>query len=447
MYRQLILFICVTALTVSQQAGAQQTLSVPAVDSATYSAWQQQDWSGLIRLGKEALENGIDFYYLRVRLGIAYYERENYHAALPHFENAYARNQQEDYLKEYLYYTYLLTDRWAEAAIVSKDFSPSLKSKTQTDQTPFIRAVDLLYGHTALTDNAVTEEYSNSVDLSENGSQYIPQKLNSYYIGLQHRIAPRFMLYHAFTGLQISHFRYTQAEGRSKTDYDFQTSTLQYYLSGNIAFTKNLNMVLGTHFLNVRYPVETEYFRQGRYYTVTTTYTDNDMVAFASLYGKFRYATIGAGFYYGTLNYATQYQRDAKLLLYPLGNKNLYTNSLLSFQTQKTSDDVSVDKVIFNQEVGVKVARSVWLEAYGSWGDMENFVLMDGVFIYNRLDVLRNRYGGRVILFPSRNWSIRLDYAYLNAMSSFVTSGTEIKFYNTVSYSHYSLSARVSWKF
>lgn len=446
MYRQLIIWAFISAFLHSVQSGAQQ-VNLPQVDAATYVAWQKGDWNELIRIGNEALENGIDFYYLRVRMGIAWYEKENYHAALPHFEKAYVRNQQEDFLKEYLYYTYRFTDRWSEAALLARDFSPSLKSKTQTDHTPFVTALDLFYGYTALSDNAVTEEYTNSVDLTENGSQYIPQKLNSYYIGLQHRLAPRFMLYHAFTGLQINHFRYSQAEGKSKTDYDFNTSTLQYYLSGNIAFSKNLNMLMGAHFINVRYPIETEYFRQGNYYTITTTYTDNDLVAFASLYQRFRYATVGVGFYYGTLNYTTQYQRDIKLVLFPLGNKNLYTNSLVSYQTQKTSDGIALDQFIVDQQIGVKVARSIWVEAYGTWGDIENFMLNDGALVYNRLDLIRNRYGGRVIVFPTPTWSIHLEYGYTSALSSFVTSESVPQFYNTVTYRQYSLNARVSWKF
>ena len=68
---------------------AQQPLSLISVDAQTYSLWQKKDWNGLIAAGKKALKADIDFYYLRVRMGIAYYEKKNYHMALLHFEKAY----------------------------------------------------------------------------------------------------------------------------------------------------------------------------------------------------------------------------------------------------------------------------------------------------------------------------------------------------------------------
>lgn len=44
-------------------------------NKASYELYTQKKWDELIIVGKEALKNNFDFYYLRVRLGIAYYEK------------------------------------------------------------------------------------------------------------------------------------------------------------------------------------------------------------------------------------------------------------------------------------------------------------------------------------------------------------------------------------
>ncbi|NVK49881.1 MAG: hypothetical protein HWE09_08930, partial [Cyclobacteriaceae bacterium] len=42
---------------------AQEKRSLSLVDSETYSLYLAKDWDGVIRVGTEALNKGIDFYY------------------------------------------------------------------------------------------------------------------------------------------------------------------------------------------------------------------------------------------------------------------------------------------------------------------------------------------------------------------------------------------------
>ena len=106
---------------------SQQPLSLVSVDAQTYSQWQKKDWDGLIATGKQALKADIDFYYLRVRLGIAYYEKKNDHMALHHVEKAYKLQSNESYLKEYLYYSYLFAGREADAMAFAETLPVSMK--------------------------------------------------------------------------------------------------------------------------------------------------------------------------------------------------------------------------------------------------------------------------------------------------------------------------------
>lgn len=80
MYRKLIVFMMILGVGFTNELLAQQSL--PKVDALTYQLFQQKAWDNLIKEGNKAIQNGIDYYYLRVRMGIAYYEKGNYSGAI-----------------------------------------------------------------------------------------------------------------------------------------------------------------------------------------------------------------------------------------------------------------------------------------------------------------------------------------------------------------------------
>lgn len=55
-----------------------QELSYNKVDSLTYTQFIMGRYNELEKTGKAALDQNIDFYYLRMRLGIAQYETHHY---------------------------------------------------------------------------------------------------------------------------------------------------------------------------------------------------------------------------------------------------------------------------------------------------------------------------------------------------------------------------------
>ena len=53
-------------------------------DSATYKQYLDRDWKNLQRTSEKAFREGIDYYYLRMRAGIAFYrERELHEGRIP----------------------------------------------------------------------------------------------------------------------------------------------------------------------------------------------------------------------------------------------------------------------------------------------------------------------------------------------------------------------------
>ena len=67
--RNLNMLMFIAALfCVTQSLDSQAFINV---DTNTYNLYLEKDWDELIREGKRALRQDIDYYYLRMRIGIA----------------------------------------------------------------------------------------------------------------------------------------------------------------------------------------------------------------------------------------------------------------------------------------------------------------------------------------------------------------------------------------
>ncbi len=74
--------VCIVILWFVSTSFAQKpSLSITYVDSITYTLYLKQDWKPIIALGKQSRAEGIDFYYLKVRMGIAYFKENKMFSA------------------------------------------------------------------------------------------------------------------------------------------------------------------------------------------------------------------------------------------------------------------------------------------------------------------------------------------------------------------------------
>lgn len=426
---------------------SQQPLSLVSVDAQTYSQWQKKDWDGLIATGKQALKADIDFYYLRVRLGIAYYEKKNYHMALHHFEKAYKLQSNESYLKEYLYYSYLFAGREADARVFAETLPVSIKETLGLSKEKVIDGINLFYTYSLNPDQAAIDNYSIDVDLLKDGSQVISKSMGVFNFGLLHNIKPNLSVYHAYTNIQKKSFLYLQDEGVASTNANSKSLLNQYYVSGNLRIVNGLDLSLGFHYINLRFPYETTETGQGQPRVVTKYIVENDLVGFLSAYKNFKYFTLGSSLYYSALNSAKQMQNDYQLTFYPLGNLNLYTVSMASLQREIFSNNSFDNRFVFHQLIGAKVFKSLWIEGFASFGDIHNLIRNNGSTVYNGTDVIKGIYGGRFIVFMKPQIKFLLGYNYQSMESYFISDQDYRKRINRIEYSNHSLTGGLIWNF
>lgn len=93
----------------------QNPVSFTQVDTKSYQFYLSGNWDSVIHYCKLGLENNIDFFYLRSRLGTAYYNKEDYTKAIKEFRASLNFNSADTYSRQMLYYSYLFSGRESEA--------------------------------------------------------------------------------------------------------------------------------------------------------------------------------------------------------------------------------------------------------------------------------------------------------------------------------------------
>ena len=110
-------------------------------DSLTYKQYLDKDWKNLEKTSKKALKEGLDYYYLRMRTGIAMFERGKYMKAIPQFRNAVSLNNLDPVAREYLYYSMAFSGREMDAMLFYKNNEQYLESKVKPKKKPCSRRI------------------------------------------------------------------------------------------------------------------------------------------------------------------------------------------------------------------------------------------------------------------------------------------------------------------
>lgn len=268
------------------QSNAQENASL-SINAKSYQLYEKQQWTELIAFGEEALLKETDYFYLRMRIGIAYYEKSNFALAQVHFRKALYFNSTDVLAQEYLYYCYVFTGKQEEAMQLSLLFSEKLKSKIGIANKSAVEEITL-----ESAQKSPKEKYVNS-----EGTAFF-QNATYIQLGLKHSLKNRFSLFHAAT-------YYSQ---KSNIGDVKQT---QYYLQGTVPLKNQWTLQPAIHLINTKYsnasvPVQNETndnsflasFSLSKRIkkteiTAGTTYTDNPQLSQNTYFGRIAYAPLG----------------------------------------------------------------------------------------------------------------------------------------------------------
>ncbi len=154
-----VMVLLLPALLSMNYAVSQQGPDFAGIDKNTYDLYMDSSWKELINAGESALEQGVDYYYLRMRIGIAAYELEDYSKAIRHFRKALEFNSADVTAMEYLYFSYIFYGRVMEAHLLAQSFSRELRREFSYAARGAVRSFSLSSTAGFIHDTDITDRY------------------------------------------------------------------------------------------------------------------------------------------------------------------------------------------------------------------------------------------------------------------------------------------------
>jgi tetratricopeptide (TPR) repeat protein len=206
-------------------------------DSITYAHFLEAKWDELIDEGNQALKNGFDYYYMRIRMGIAYFSLGQYRNSAKQFEHALSFNRTDSVIVNYLRKSYEWGGLEIEAANVERRFSkyPGPPKKSHLS----LKNAGLYAGYTF----SGNEPESSILELD--GNEDIYGEINSNgdlfftHAGLTVAPLPQAWWYNGYTYLSVERYQRFMAGNRQMRKYSYHLEQHQYYSSLTIR-VKNL---------------------------------------------------------------------------------------------------------------------------------------------------------------------------------------------------------------
>ena len=317
----------------------QEQLNSKEVDSKTYQAYIAANWDELIEIGKKALKNEIDYFYLRLRVGAAYYEKGNYEKAVHHLKKALKFNGENELAKEYLYLSLLYSGNHQEADLLSSQFSDTVKRRLAV--SPKLFNLFSVEGGPVL---AQSDSISNATYFS---------------FGFNLKLTPRLSMFNNYSFISQTYFRTKYAQN-------------QYYVALPFYLGRSFTLTPAVHFVRLdAEPVIKDLFTAGGF----------------EIKKSIPYLDVAAGFTAGNFYSENQYQGHLKTSFFPLGNQKLNLSSTLYVQAQSSETSVAANGAIqwyFHENAG-------WGSSY-QYGELSNQFAENAFFVYNSPDATNQRF-------------------------------------------------------
>lgn len=423
------------------------------VERTTLRLYEEKKWDSLIIVGKQALKEEIDYYFLRMRLGIAYYSTTRYISASGHFRKATEFNSSDPVAWEYLYSSYVLSNRNNDALAIIRKMPSPLQEKYIKEK----KTVELISAEGGATFSS-DQNKVNTLDIKSKASPYGEQDVygNSYYIhaGGLFNLSKTVNLKVAYNYLnfsKIKFFQYLQFDNtldsvvnywygfsnyynfsptEYSSNYPYTVHQHELHLESSISPGNGFRLEPAFHLLKVNYnnitlsysktsitdtifydsitpqlityPVEKELYTLNHKDTGFYNYLFS--LGIAKTFSLFDIRISGS---YSNLNNKNQFQLGGSFSWYPLGNLNLYSTTGIAGLFQKKDK-----RLILGQTLGGRIFKTIWLEGNFIYGDLTNGNLANGSIVYNNSDKINYRIGANLIWLATKNLEVSLIYQY-----------------------------------
>jgi len=374
MYR-LVYFL----LLISAPVFSQSKKDFVTYNKVTFDLYENEAWDQLIITGMEALNNNYDFFYLRSRLGIAYYRKSNFAKSINHFEKALLFNDSDPVILEYLFFAYIFSNRYQEASRLYYKHFQLFKVK---DLSVKPKVFDKLYIQGGIKFSDHNTELGTQVDNISYG-----------YIGASINIRGRFNIFQ-YVGILSQGFTDKYIYQGYLYNYHYYFRQFEYYVHGKLLLGKGWFISPAYHLIRVD--------------VISDKY--NDHYYGLSINKNFNKIRLGINISKAYILDTDVTQIVPEISYYPLGNTKLYF-TLINTNNKSGNNDL---KNQFSGKMGIKVFNKTWLEGLYAYGKVQFPSYDNGYVLYNNPDYLISRGGLFFYHYFNNHSQITLGYVLEN---------------------------------
>lgn len=460
-------------------------------DSTSYALYLDANWLELKKLGNIMLHNGMDYPYLRARLGTAYFYLNNYTESIKHFARALELNPYDQYSSLMHYYALKATLRHAEAGSAwNRMIAPAQRQvgnnkgfrlmEFHADAGYVFRGGSGGIGRNTLTGNDSIygeEQLYQSGLFSDAGIRLQLWPSVNLYAGIQliqPRIYNRFVFNRSWpvtdtiiSSGEFDSYYYRLDNEVVDTLFKHQIKQQSFYGQLNFSPSANWRITTSLHLMQVSRPyTEAEFLERfwsdtawvntttgevsmievplGTYSFVNKEDKFTDWSAGAEIRYHFGILTTDAGMFLTETNRKKTLQLQAGLMVMPFGNINFYTHSRLAFLNTRNEKEI-----VIKQTAGGRLAGPLWIEASVTGGQARRFSDQAAYLVFNspegpklRTEVICTFVAGNNLQLSLRHHYQQSEHLYY----SFDAAGETMMNNNYLIHSH-SITGGIKWIF
>lgn len=351
-----VLTLMILLMTVSA-VDAQKVWTPAYVDSMTYHYYVEGNWDEVVKMGKSAVNQGTDFKYLQQRMGYAYYLKSDYYASMRHYEKAlkYDSNDQTSLL--YLYYAGLESGNAAYARYYGGKLSADNKRNNHLKTLRPVSILDLEYNY----------QWNNQLNRSN------PQYKR---IGISTDLDYSLSVYQTFS-------KFDQKASYTDAYNDYRSTILQdeYYVLVSKLLTANFGIDVGYHAVKTTINTDVWDLALNELSETSAPVTYSGKLWIGNLHYKWNRLHLGVSASSLTFDYNHILQTGANIGLALPGKAKMFLNNSIFLM-----NDDNDQWVVSKHSIGLLFFKKYWLELSKTFGSLNNFVDLNGMYVYNSFD-------------------------------------------------------------
>jgi len=430
------MLLILVLVSTNHNINAQKPRTFVQADSLTYALYLSGDWDRLIKEGRSAIDQGFDYYYLRMRLGYAYYVKGQYRMAIPHYKKAFEFNQ-DSLVLHYLFNSCEFGGRANDALQYSRFIKENQSSELRSSYNKPIRSFAVFYSfHNGLS-NDLKKQGNKNFNLNQNSIQKTTNYFNVITPSINHRIGKSILINHAISYMNKNENAYWIEDN---TVYDIPNQTLKqwnYNLQAQISLWGGLSILPSFNYTSITIPPANKYIN---------TYKESYWFRGIKLQQDYKNIQLGISYADGEANQALQKQYGGHFTWFFKGNLNLYYSMDGYFQ-QQSNELTALNHFIHKHKIGFKATNGWWIEATGIFPKFDNLYDIQTGILYNGLESISN-VGQLNNYFLTRNrlLTIVLNIGFYQNNTEQVNVLNTLDRFNEQTYNAFNITGGLIWK-